>query len=47
MYFRIDGTVAAAVPMQTDGIATYAVSNLVLGSHTIKASYGTADGQRV
>ena len=42
MYFRIDDAVAAAVPMQADGIATYAVSNLVLGSHTIKASYGTA-----
>lgn len=44
MYFRIDDQVAASVPMQSDGTASYAVSTLALGSHTIKASYGTGDG---
>jgi phage baseplate assembly protein gpV len=46
MYFRIDNKVAASVPVQADGTATYAISSLALGSHTIKASYGTAAGSR-
>jgi hypothetical protein len=44
MYFRVDGQVAASVPMQSDGTASYEATDLALGSHTIKASYGTADG---
>lgn len=44
MYFRIDGKVAASVPMQSDGTATLEVDELHLGAHTIKASYGTGEG---
>jgi hypothetical protein len=47
MYFRIDGSVAASVPLQSDGSATYTTSTLALGSHTIQASYGTASSTSV
>jgi hypothetical protein len=44
MYFRVDGAVAASVPMQADGTAIYQRSDLSLGQHTIQANYGTASG---
>lgn len=42
--FLVDGTLASTVPVDANGVATFAVSDLGVGAHTVTAEYG-GDGR--